>query len=108
MKKRSGLGEGGVGEGGASGDVADKGALVRGGAGVLVDQGYGGLLVALSVQGEVAVWVLVGNVLSVRGHDEALQGREVVESRRYGAAEYVVVVVGRAALESGKNDLGLA
>jgi len=54
----------------------------------------------------VDVGILVGDILSLRRHKEALEGAEVISGRKPGA-EQVIVVVGCAFLEAGKDDLAL-
>jgi len=54
----------------------------------------------------VAVGVFVGDILSLRGHKEALEGAEVISGRKPGA-EQVIVVVGRGFLKAGKDDVAL-
>jgi len=51
----------------------------------------------------MAVGVLVGDILSVWGHKEALQGMEVIRTREPGPEE-VVVIIGSIGLLGGQDD----
>ena len=52
----------------------------------------------------MAVGVLIGDILPVRGHEEALQGQEVIGVGEYGAKE-VEVVIGAVGFFAGEDDL---
>jgi len=84
--------------------VAGEGAGVGCCAGILLYRHNTVGLVELGVGRQMTVGIFIGDILSVRGHKEALEGQEVIGVRKPGAEE-IIVVVGSVGLLGSKHDL---
>ena len=104
VQERLGPGKRGIAPISALDHVTGDRAGIGGAADILL-YGYDAVgLIILGASGEMTVGVLVGDILSVRGHKEAFQGQEVVAVRKPGA-EKVVVIIGRIGLLTGQDNL---